>query len=142
MKSTATLPPLVAGVVRQWETLAFGAYEGFVRYGRVAMTIGPDESDPERISVGVKMPDDLSADAARLVTDYDPERAIVIEYREGKRAPRAACIAAPEENKTPREVWTGEMLSRVAQNPDSVDWGAVPPWFVVAVAQAGLAPQE
>ena len=124
-------------MLNDWETLAFVAYEWYEKMGRLVVGIDQDETDP----AGAKLlaavydfeagkPDPATA---KLLSEYDPDTEIVIQFIDKKSRVRTQRLRTAPGTRYPKRVFFFEMLRRVNEEPDTIALRDLPHWLVEAL---------
>lgn len=130
----ADIPAWVHNAIGNWDELAFTAFDGYEKHGRLAVGIEADEND----LMGAKLygilyeqkGGTLPPDAAGLIDSYDPDWEIVIQFVDTADRLRTQRLRTSPGGRHPKRVWFFEMIRRLEEEPDTVDPIMLPGWFV------------
>ena len=128
------IPTYVQNVLDNWETLAFVAYDGYEKAGRLVVGIERDEMNPagaRLLSVVYDFetgkPDPATA---KLLAAYDPDTEIIIQFIDNGGHVRRQRLRTGPGARHPKRVFFFEMLRRIDEEPDSIDLRDLPHWLV------------
>lgn len=134
------IPWAVKELVDHWDEIAFCAWEGYEKLGRVAVVIAQDDDHPEgarltavRYAYEEGRPDE---DVARLIASYDPEYETVVRFVDVVKRPRTLRLRTKPGRAHPKRVWFFEMLRRLTDGPGEVGMEGLPGWFAEALESA------
>jgi hypothetical protein len=135
------IPWGVKELIDHWDEIAFCAWEGYEKLGRVVVVIAQDEDNPEgarltavRYDYEQGRPDQ---DVARLIECYDPEYEAVVRFVDVMRRPRTLRLKTKPGRAHPKRVWFFEMLRRLTDRPEDVSLEHLPGWFTEALEASG-----
>jgi len=139
----SAIPEYVDGVLKEWETIAYFAYDGFERQGRGVVAIEPDGSDGVRFMYG---PADFfeqqkQAEVIRLLELYDPAKEFLVQFQDSSEATRTLRIRTPDGGQNPKGIWFFRMLGLAVEQPEALP-GYLPEWFFQALADMEKARKE
>jgi hypothetical protein len=125
------IPEFVDQVLREWDSIAFFAYDNFESTGRGVVCLAESEEGTQAMYA----PRDyfLSRGNHRIVQildAYDPEREFVIGFDIAEEA-RTIRIRTREKGRVPKRVWFFEMLRRRVDAPEELP-ATLPGWFIEA----------
>lgn len=127
----------VENALSEWDTLAFVAYDWYEKMGRLVVGIEQDETDPGGVRLLAVVYDFQAGkpdpETARLLTAYDPDTEIVIQFIDKKSRVRTQRLRTAPGARHPKRVFFFEMLHRVNEEPDAIDLKDLPGWFVKAL---------
>ena len=133
------VPECVQYALENWETLAFTAYEWYLKHGRIAVMIEPDgdEQTGARLSgiIYDRTAGGLAPETAGMLDAYNPDREIVIQFVDTRGRLRTRRLGTSPTGRHPKRVWFFEMLRRIDEEPETVDHGDLPDWFVASLEQ-------
>jgi len=143
-------PDCVRQALRNWEDIAFCAYEGYVKAGPVAIHLEEDGSSPSGVTMqavpvdAVPVPRATKARQAAAACDADNE--VFVRFHDTMCRPRERRLRAGRTRRGPRRVYLLEMLRRLVEEPEKVKYDELPGWLVEAVrniaARLGEAPTK
>ncbi|NLX26531.1 MAG: hypothetical protein GXY61_11355 [Lentisphaerae bacterium] len=126
------IPDFVDRVLREWDFIAFFAYDNFESCGRGAVGLGDGANGIQAMYAPreyfVKKGDQA---VLQKVDEYDPVTEFLVHFEvpEGMRTIR---IRTPEEGRNPKRIWFFEMLRRLEEEPDKMP-DPLPDWFAKAL---------
>lgn len=130
----ADVPACVHNALANWEEITFTAYEWYVRHGRLAVGIEPDENDMLGAKISCVLYEQgrstLPPDAASLIDIYDPDWEIVIQFVDTAGRLRTQRLRTAPGGRHPKRVWFFEMMRRLQEEPQTVDPIMLPGWFI------------
>ncbi|MFN0040608.1 MAG: hypothetical protein ACKVP2_13940 [Burkholderiales bacterium] len=132
MSTDALTPELLQSALDDWDSLAFLAYDGFIRAGRGLLDLEqvPESISPVRVRASyVTFPAGKPhPETARVVSAYDPDDDFVVMYREPAGGIRTQRLRTGPEGRAPKRVWFFEQLRRMHEDEEYVPEKA-PEWF-------------
>jgi hypothetical protein len=135
-RNTALTPELLEATLENWDTLAFFAYDQFVRSGRGAVGLERLDSDdgvesPVRALYAVFPPSTDQPDraTARILADYDPDQEFVVMYEQSIGGLRTMRLRTAPGARAAKRVWCFEMLRRLSDASEPVP-DYLPDWFL------------
>lgn len=126
-----SIPSYVDHALREWDFLAFFAYDGFETSGRGVVGIMESEQGANAM-YGDRRYFELQGDSRVLgmIDEYDPEQEFLVHF-DATGGTRTLRIRTPEGGSHPKRVWFFEMLRRVNDEPEALPV-RLPEWFVTA----------
>lgn len=131
------IPCYVENALNDWETLAFVAYDWYEKMGRLVVGIDQDEADPAAAKLMAVVyefeagkPDPLTA---KLLAEYDPDTEIIIQFVDKRKHIRTQRLQSGSGAQHPKKIFFFEMLRRINEEPETIDLGNLPHWFVEAL---------
>lgn len=128
--SSTPIPAFVDQILREWDSIAYFAYDGYETSGRGGVGLF-QEGDKTKACYS---PADFfhrqeDQRMIAMLNAYDPENEFLVhlDVPEGTRTIR---VRTPENARQPKRVWFSEMLRKVSEEPDSLPQ-TLPEWFVV-----------
>ena len=127
-------PGYVRKALRNWEEIAFRAYEGYLKAGPVAVHIEEDGSSPTGVTMQTVPVEAVSDPEAtkdwRDAADCDADNEIVVRFHDTMCRPRVRRVRAGRTRKAPRRVYLLEMLRRLVEEPEKVNYDELPGWLI------------
>jgi hypothetical protein len=129
------IPRYVDDVLREWETIAFTAYDGYERLGRGVVGISR-EGDSAQLLYADRdfFATQGNITVIKLIEDYDPEWEFLVLFDTDEGNTRTLRIRTPEGGQHPKRIWFFEMLRRIEDEPEAVP-EELPVWFLDALAK-------
>jgi hypothetical protein len=130
----SAIPDYVDGVLKEWETIAYVAYDGFERQGRGVVAVEPDASGSVRFMYG---PADFfqqqgQTEVIHLLELYDPATEFLVYFQDTPAATRTLRVRTPEGGRNPKGIWFFRMLGLVVEQPEALP-DYLPDWFFRAL---------
>ena len=130
--SDAITPKLFESALRNWDELAYLAYDGFTSagHGLIALEQVSESHGPMGVRASyVRFPDGRpSEETARVIAAYDPMLEFVVMYREPAGTVRTRRVRTAPDGRNPKRVWFFETLRRLNEEPDNAP-KVIPEWF-------------
>jgi len=128
MMSTA-IPQFVDETIREWDFIAFFAYDGFEASGRGVVGLSKD-SEGTKALYGPRDYFDRENNqrVLQMLDDYNPESEFLVHFN-ATGGTRTIRIKTPDGGRNPKRVWFFEMLRRVQDEPETLP-ETLPDWFV------------
>ena len=127
---TEPMPLYIDEVLREWDTIACIAYDGYERKGPGAVAIMPAGNSSVLLygerDFFVKQG---NTTVLRMIDEYDPDREFLAFFDTNDGNTRTLRIRTPEGGRQPKRVWFFEMLRRVNDEPESLP-EEIPRWFL------------
>jgi len=132
--SVSAMPDYVDKVLKEWEAIAYFAYDGFERQGRGVVAIDPDASGSVSFMYG---PADFFQqqklkEVTRLLELYDPATEFLVHFQDSAAATRTLRIRTPDGGRNPKGIWCFRMLGLVVEQPEALP-DYLPEWFFRAL---------
>lgn len=125
------LPLFVDRALREWDFIAYFAYNGFEASGRGVVGLMEDNSGLSVMYGDCGYFEKLSdRRVLQMLDDYDPEEEFLIHF-DAPGGTRTTRVRTPADGRSPKRVWFFEMLRRVSEEPDTLP-DALPEWFLAA----------
>lgn len=125
------IPHLVDQVLREWDFIAFFAYDNFESEGRGVVGLMEGEECIQAMygtrDYVVKQED---RQVLSLLDTYNPEREFLVHF-DATDGTRTIRVRTPEGGRHPKRVWFFEMLRRASEAPEELP-DKLPDWFVQA----------
>jgi len=127
------IPDFVDEILREWDFIAFFAYDNFELSGRGVVGLFEDENGIQAVYgtrdyfVERENPQVLS-----LLDTYDPETEYLVHF-DANDGTRTIRVRTPEGGRHPKRIWFFEMLRRASEEPDELPEN-LPKWFTDACA--------
>ncbi|TLS74787.1 hypothetical protein FE236_10845 [Mariprofundus erugo] len=137
MTDAMQLPECVEVMLKNWDFLAFTAYDWFEQLGPLVIGIEDDLDNPglPRLLAVTYDRNSYKADVhtLELLDKYDPATEIIIQFADVDGGFRTQCLQTGPGARPPKRVWFFEMLRRAEEEPETIDVDELPEWFVEAV---------
>lgn len=120
--NTHALPVFVETALRQWEQIAFLAYDGYCRHGRGAVSLeSAGNINLTKVTYLAFPPGCPSVDArtAQMVDAYDPSSELIVVFEESGPALRSIHVRTAPNARAPKRVWFFELLRLLQEAPES-----------------------
>ncbi|MEO5753158.1 MAG: hypothetical protein ABIR38_00435 [Chthoniobacterales bacterium] len=129
--------------MKQWETIAYFAYDAFERQGRGVVAVERDESGTASLFYG---PADFfqregQTDPVRLLELYDPATEFLVHFQDTPAGTRTLRVRTPVGGQNPKGIWFFRMLGLVVEQPDALP-DYLPKWFFRALKDLERAKRE
>ena len=131
------IPDYVRRTLEEWEQLAFVAYDWYGRLGRHVIGVEKDPANPDGVRLLAvqydykkRQPDEK---VARMLADYDPAWEMILQFVDDLERVRTQRVRTAPEGRHPKRVFFFEMLRRLQEEPETITWEELPPWFIQAL---------
>jgi hypothetical protein len=136
------IPAPLDGVLNEWETIAYFAYDAFERQGRGVVFVETAASGTVQFVYG---PVDFFqqrklTEVIRLLDLYDPATELLVHFEVSPEATRTLRIRTPKDGQSPKCIWFFRMLGLLVEDRPLPDH--LPEWFLCAVEDLQKAEQE
>ena len=126
---TKPIPLYIDDVLREWDTIAFIAYDGYEQTGPGVVAIMPAGNS----SVLLYGERDFFVKQGNhtvlgMIDDYDPDQEFLALFDTDDGNTRTLRVRTAEGGRQPKRVWLFEMLRRVNDDPESLP-EEIPRWF-------------
>jgi len=127
---TKPIPLYIDEVLREWDTIAYLAYDGYEQQGPGVVGIIPGGNSSVLFygtcDFFVKQG---NTTVLRMIDEYDPDWEFLALFDTDDGNTRTLRIRTPEGGRRPKRVWFFEMLRRVNDEPESLP-EELPRWFL------------
>ena len=127
---TKPIPLYIDEVLREWDTIAYLAYDGYEQQGPGVVVIIPGGNSSVLLygkrDFFVKQG---NTTVLRMIDEYDPDWEFLALFDTDDGNTRTLRIRTPEGGRRPKRVWFFEMLRRVNDEPESLP-EELPRWFL------------
>ncbi len=118
----SAIPDYVDGVLKEWDAIAYFAYDGFEREGRGTVAVERDISGSLQF---IYLPADFfqqqrDTEVIRLLELYDPATEFLVLFQDSDEATRTLRIRTPDGGQNPKGIWFFRMLAIVTERLDVV----------------------
>jgi hypothetical protein len=124
------IPEYVDSVLKEWEIIAYFAYDGFERQGRGVVAVEPDGSGSVRLMYGPAefFQQQKETDVIRLLELYEPASEFLVQFQNGPAATRTVRVRTPQGGQNPKGIWFFRMLGLFVEHPKALP-NYLPEWF-------------
>lgn len=135
------IPPYVDQALRDWDFIAFFAYDGFEASGRGVVGLF-EEDQVTKVMYGDRRYFDQLGNSGiiQMLDEYDPEHEFMVHF-EAPGGTQTLRIQTPAGGRHPKRVWFFEMLRRVNDEPDKLP-EHLPKWFITTCTELSEAQQK
>lgn len=123
------IPDFVDQVLRQWDFIAFFAYDNFELLGRGAVGLQNSKEGIQAMygprDYFVKQGDQR---VLSMVDDYNPSREFLVHF-DADGGTRTIRVRTPEGGRHPKRIWFFEILRRTSEAPEEIP-EKLPTWFI------------
>ena len=137
------IPDFVEDVLKEWEAVAYFAYDGYERQGRGVVTVEPDAPGSVRFMYGPAefFERQKQKEVTHLLAAYDPVTEFLAHFQDSPAATRTIRIRTPDGGRDPKCIWFFRMLARAVEQPGAVP-DYLPEWFFHAFEKLEVATKE
>jgi hypothetical protein len=130
----SAVPDYIDSVLKEWESIAYFAYDGFERHGRGAVDVERNNSGTVRFTYAPAefFRHQRQTDVVRLLELYDPAAEFVVCFEESPAATRTLRIRTPENGQGPKGIWFFKVLGLINEQPEALP-DYLPQWFFRAL---------
>jgi hypothetical protein len=89
-----------------------------------------------------KVDANTAAHSAHLLATYDPAHEIIIQFKDFDGGVRTQLLRTDPDAQHPKRLYFFEMLRRVQEEPESINPGDLPEWFVQALERLDAMAKE
>lgn len=130
----SAIPDYVEGVLKEWEAIAYFAYDGFERQGRGVVAVETDTAGSVNFMYGRAdfFQQQKQTEVIRLLELYDPAKEFLVQFQDTPETTRTLRVRTPEGGRNPKGIWFFRMLSLVVDQPEALP-DYLPAWFFQAL---------
>jgi hypothetical protein len=136
------IPNHVHNALTEWNTIAFFAYDSYSKKGRIVVGIEKDDNNSlgsSLMAIQYDQKDKPDQSVAQLISTYDPEMEIIIQFVDERGQIRTQRLRTAEGCFHPKRLYFFEILRRLEEEPETVNVNNLPSWLIQAIIKLDAA---